>query len=90
MSQALHDDQLSFCLIQYLTARRRVLIEERKESFFLSFMSNRVTDDPKNEIETHDAVYKVMVKEFHYRPEMTRGFQEVKLPRLRDNGREWW
>jgi len=53
-------------------------------------MSNRVTDDPKNEIETHDAVYKVMVKEFHYRPEMTRGFQEVKLPRLRDNGREWW
>ena len=26
----------------------------------------------------------------HYRPEVPRGFQEVKVPRLRDNGPEWW
>ena len=26
----------------------------------------------------------------HYRPEAPRGFQEVKVPRLRDNGPEWW
>ena len=25
-----------------------------------------------------------------YGPEMPRGFQEVKVPRLRDNGPEWW
>ena len=26
----------------------------------------------------------------HYRLEVPRGFQEVKVPRLRDNGRGWW
>jgi len=27
---------------------------------------------------------------YDYRPEVPRGFQEVKVPRLRDNGTEWW
>jgi len=26
----------------------------------------------------------------HYRPEVPRGFQEVNVPRLRDNGPGWW
>jgi len=26
----------------------------------------------------------------NYRPEVPRGFQEVKGPRLRDSGPEWW
>jgi len=26
----------------------------------------------------------------HYRPEVPSGFQEVKVPRLRDNGPGWW
>jgi len=26
----------------------------------------------------------------HYRPEMPRGFQEVKVPRLHDNDPGWW
>jgi len=26
----------------------------------------------------------------HYRPEVPRGFQEVKVPRLHDSGRGWW
>ena len=26
----------------------------------------------------------------HYRPEVHRGFQELKVPRLRDNGPGWW
>ena len=26
----------------------------------------------------------------HYRPEVPRGFQKVNVPRLRDNGPEWW
>ena len=30
------------------------------------------------------------VNQSHYRLEMPRGFQEVKVPRLRDNGPEWW
>jgi len=30
------------------------------------------------------------VNQSHYRPEVPRGFQEVKVPGLRDNGPEWW
>jgi len=30
------------------------------------------------------------VNQSHYRPEVPRGFQEVKVPRLRDSGPEWW
>jgi hypothetical protein len=30
------------------------------------------------------------VNQSHYRPEVPRGFQEVKVPRLRDNGPGWW
>ena len=26
----------------------------------------------------------------HHRPEVSRGFQEVKVPRLRDNDPGWW
>jgi hypothetical protein len=26
----------------------------------------------------------------HYTPEVPRGFQEVKVPRIRDNGTGWW
>ena len=33
---------------------------------------------------------KVKVDQSHYRPEVPRGFQEVKVPRLRDNGPVWW
>ena len=33
---------------------------------------------------------KKKVKQSHYRPEVPRGFQEVKVPRLRDNGTGWW
>jgi len=33
---------------------------------------------------------KVKVNQSHYRPEVPRGFQEVKFPRLRDNGTGWW
>jgi len=29
---------------------------------------------------------KKKVNQSHYRPEVPRGFQEVKVPRLRDNG----
>jgi len=30
------------------------------------------------------------VNQSYYRPEVPRGFQEVKVPRLRDNGPGWW
>jgi len=33
---------------------------------------------------------KVKVNQSHYRPEVSRGFQEVKVPRLHDNGLGWW
>ena len=33
---------------------------------------------------------KVEVNQSHYRPEVPRGFQEVKVLRLRDNRPGWW
>jgi len=33
---------------------------------------------------------KVKAKQSRYRPEVSIGFQEVKVPRLRDNGSGWW
>jgi len=39
---------------------------------------------------THTHIYIYKVNQSHYRPEVPRGFQEVKVPRLRDNGPEWW
>ena len=33
---------------------------------------------------------KVKRNSSHYRPDVPRGFQEVKVPRLRDNGPGWW
>jgi len=30
------------------------------------------------------------VTQSHYSAEVPRGFQEVKVPRLCDNGPEWW
>jgi len=33
---------------------------------------------------------KIKANQSHYKPEVPRGFQEVKVPRLRDNGPGWW
>jgi len=30
------------------------------------------------------------VNQSHYKPEVPRGFQEVTVPRLHDNGAGWW
>ena len=35
-------------------------------------------------------LYKKKVNQSHYRPELPRGFQEVKILRLHDNGPGWW
>ena len=39
---------------------------------------------------THTHIYIYKVNQSHYRPEVARGFQEVKVPRLRDSGPGWW
>ena len=31
-----------------------------------------------------------VLKQSHYRPEWSRGFQEVKVPSFHDNGTGWW
>jgi len=33
---------------------------------------------------------KVKLHQYHYRSEVPRAFQQVKVPRLRDNGPGWW
>jgi len=35
-------------------------------------------------------LYCVKVNQSRYRPEVARGFQEVKVPKLRDNGPGCW
>ena len=35
-------------------------------------------------------IISIKINQYHYRPEVPRGFQEVKVPRFRDNGPEWW
>jgi len=35
-------------------------------------------------------ISRVKSNQSHYTPEVLRGFQEVKVPRLRDIGPEWW
>jgi len=32
----------------------------------------------------------IKVNQSHYRPEVPRVFEEVKVPRFRDNGPGWW
>ena len=34
--------------------------------------------------------YSLKVNQSRYRPEVPRGFQEVKIPRLGDKGPGWW
>jgi len=36
------------------------------------------------------SIYNGKVNQSHYRPGVPRGFQEVKVPRFRDNGTGWW
>jgi len=43
----------------------------------------------KSNPHTH-TLFLFKVNQSHYRTEVPRGFQEVKVPRLRDNGPEWW
>ena len=37
-----------------------------------------------------DYLERKKVQQSHYRPEVPRGFQEVKVPILHDNGTGWW
>jgi hypothetical protein len=39
---------------------------------------------------TFASINEVKVKQSRYRPEVPRGFQEVKVPRVHDNGTGWW
>jgi len=38
----------------------------------------------------HTHIYIYQLNQPRYRPEVPRGFQEVKVPRLRDSGPGWW
>jgi len=40
---------------------------------------------PKDTIDCKKKVY-----QSHYRLQVSRGFHKVKVPRLHDNGPEWW
>jgi len=37
----------------------------------------------------YSSVVTICKNQSHYRPDVPRGFQEVKVPRLRDNGTGW-
>jgi len=40
-------------------------------------------------MEWSNSIQVIKVNQSHYRPEVLTGFQEVKVPRLRDNGPGW-
>ena len=74
-------------IIQYIP-QRRIFLKSFAEKKKVRVLSN---------ITLHFAYYafltlicKVKVNQSHYRPEVPRGFQEVKVPRLRDNGPGCW
>ena len=51
---------------------------------------NLVTACFSSLVQTERGVAMLPLKQSHYRPEWPRGFQEVKVPRFRDNGSGWW
>ena len=74
-----HDERTSFlkckgCLIL------EVLILSDLEKYYLLFARHEYLSVVK---------VKVKVNQSHYRPEVPRGFQELKVPKIRDNGPGW-
>jgi len=62
---------------------KKCVVKTKKFVFALSLVLRKVTT----------GLYTVNVKKVnqsHYRSEVPRGFQEVKVPRLCDNGPGWW
>jgi hypothetical protein len=57
--------------------------KKKKEKYTFLFTSQNLFLCP---ITSHLIYY----KQFPYRPEWPRGFQEVKVPRFHDNGTGWW
>jgi hypothetical protein len=51
---------------------------------------NRLVEFTVYKVTTHDQYIIKKANQSHYRPEVPRGFQEVKVPRLRDNGTGRW
>jgi len=41
-------------------------------------------------LRSNSFIISIKVNQCHYRPEVPRGFQEVKVPRLCDNDPGWW
>ena len=65
--------------------RNRISISGRGKIFFCTPLLRLRLCSPT---ELPSACVKVNLS--HYRPEVPRGFQEIKVPRLRDNGPGWW
>ena len=66
------------------------ILEDRK---FLAASVNGAHGCPAHETDKSPGPFFTVeekVNKSHYRTEIPRGFQEVKVPRLRDNGPEWW
>ena len=68
-------------------------------TFFLSAVSNDFFCLFSTSVRSFDVlssclrlsfIVSVKVKQSRYSPEVPRGLQEVKVPRLRDNGPGWW
>jgi len=62
----------------YVQLSRNSLCSQHKVS--VEYLCFRVFYRP-NQLKGHQS---------HYRPEVPRGFEEVKVPRLRNNGPGWW
>jgi len=67
----------------------RLLLRNKHQTQSLNYLLDKNVSVPK----FHGPCvhpYIVKVNQPHYRPEVPRGFQEVKVPKLCDNGPGWW
>ena len=83
----LFQTRLSLILKSYSVLQ---LLLGRSKEYSKAIIRSRLRQTTLLRIRSNTHHSKVRVKQSHYRSEVPRGFQEIKVPRLRDNGPECW
>ena len=68
------------------------LFIRKQESWCVDLLEKSIIYCETNFVASSWLIIKIKknVNQSHYRSEVPRGFQEVKVPRLRDKGPGWW
>jgi len=70
----------------------RVILSDFREKKIVNIEFHENPSSGRRVVPTRTDTTKPIFKKTHthYRPDVPRRFQEVKVPRLRDNGPGWW